>query len=71
MVERGHAAGVDPAVGQHAVPALPDRGGAHGHRVQPRRALGLQQQPVRDVDVPGRLSASQTSGVPTKPVLMR
>ena len=53
VVERRHAAGVDAAVGSQAVPALPDGGGAHRHRVQPGRALGLQQQPVGDVDVAG------------------
>ena len=44
VVEAGHLAGVDGAVGQHRVPALPDRRRAHGHRVEPRRALPLEQQ---------------------------
>ena len=53
VVEGGHVAGVDGAVGQHGVPAFPDGGGAHGHGVQPGRAGVLQQQPVGVVDVSG------------------
>ena len=53
VVEAGHLAGVDGAVGQHRVPALPDRRRAHGHRVEPGGALGLQQQPVGVVQVAG------------------
>ena len=53
VVERGHLAGVDRAVGQHAVPALPDRGRPHPHLVEPRRALVLQQQEVGVVEVAG------------------
>ena len=52
VVERGHLAGVDRAVGQQAVPALPHGRRAHRHGVQPRRALGLQQQALGGVEVP-------------------
>ena len=44
VVERGHLAGVDRAVGQQAVPALPGGGGPHRHLVEPRRAGALRQQ---------------------------
>jgi hypothetical protein len=44
VVERRHLAGVDRAVLEHRVPALPDRRRAHRHGVEPRRALGLGQQ---------------------------
>ena len=53
VVERGHLAGVHRAVGQQAVPALPHRGRAHVTEVQPRRALGLQQQALGGVEVSG------------------
>ena len=53
VVERRHLAGVDRAVGQHRVPALPDRRRAHRDRVQPRRVLGLHQQASRGLEVAG------------------
>ena len=55
VVERGHLARVDRAVGQHAVPPLPDGRGAHPDGVEPGRQLGLEQQPMRVVDVTGDL----------------
>lgn len=53
VVEGGHAAGVEGAVGTQAVPAFPDGGGSLDDRVEPGGALGLGEQPVRDVEVAG------------------
>ena len=52
VVEAGHLAGVDGAVGQHRVPALPDGRRTHGDRVEPRGAGPLQEEPVRRVEMP-------------------
>ena len=49
VVERGHVTGVDPAVGEQAVPAFPDGGGAHGDGVDPGRAFLLGEQLVGGV----------------------
>ena len=53
VIEARHLAGVDGAVGQHRVPALPDRCRPHRDRVEPGRAFRLQQQPVGVVKVAG------------------
>ena len=53
VIEARHLARVDGAVGQHRVPALPDRCRAHRDRIEPGRAFGLQQQPVGGVKMPG------------------
>lgn len=47
VVELRHLPRVDAPVGQHRVPALPDRRRAHRHRVQPGRATLLDEHPVR------------------------
>lgn len=49
VVETGHVAGVDAAVGQHAVPALPDSRRAHGNWIEPAGAFPMQQHAVEDV----------------------
>ena len=54
VIEARHLAWVDGAVGQHGVPALPDRRRTHGDRIEPRRALTLEQQPIGLVEVAGR-----------------
>ena len=59
VVERGHLARVDAAVGQHRVPPFPDRRRAHRDRVEPGRALPLEQQPSGDVDMPGTAQGIQ------------
>ena len=33
MVEGGHFTGVDRSIREHAIPAFPDRGGAHRDRI--------------------------------------
>ena len=53
VVEGGHLTGIDGAVRQHRVPSFPDRGRAHGDRVQPRRAAGLQKKPAGDIGMAG------------------
>ena len=53
VVERGHLRAVDRAVRQQAVPPLPHGRRPHRDRVQPRRALRLQQQVVGVVDETG------------------
>src|SRR5262245_9345885 len=45
VVERGHLAGVDRPVREHAVPAFPDGRGTHGHGVEPRGIFTLKEQP--------------------------
>ena len=52
MVERGHLSGIDRAVGKEAIPALPDGGRPHRHRIEPRRAFTLREQVVSDVNLP-------------------
>src|SRR5688572_12325417 len=46
VVEARHLAGVDGAVGQHRIPAFPNRCRAHRYRIKPGRAFGLEQQSV-------------------------
>ena len=54
VVEAGHLARADRAVGQHGVPALLNRGRTHGDGVEPRRAFRLQQQAIGLIEVAGR-----------------
>ena len=54
VIEARHLAGVDGAVGQHGVPALPDRRRTHGDGVEPGRALTLEQQAIGLIEVAGR-----------------
>ena len=51
VVEARHLSRVDAAVGKHRIPALPDRGGAHGHGIKPRGDLPLYEEPVGVVEV--------------------
>ena len=52
VVEGRHGSWVDGPVGQHAVPALPDGGGALLDRVEPRGTLALHHQRVGLLVVP-------------------
>ncbi|EEQ38797.1 hypothetical protein CLUG_02924 [Clavispora lusitaniae ATCC 42720] len=53
MVEGRHFARVDASVWLHAVPSFPNGSGAHAHRIQPRRALFLQEHGVGRSQVAG------------------
>src|SRR5437763_1148126 len=44
VVERRHLVRIDRAVRAEAVPALPDGGGTHCYRIEPRRAVALIEQ---------------------------
>ena len=46
VIEARHLARVDGAVGQHRIPALPDRCRPHRDRIEPGWAFGLEQQSV-------------------------
>ena len=67
MVQRGHPRGVDGAVRADRVPALPDRGCAHGDRVEERRAPLLREEQVGLLEVPGaaeRVGDQRCAGEP-------
>ena len=52
VVERVHLARIDRAVREQAVPALPDGGGSHRHRIEPRWAFALREQVEGGVVLP-------------------
>src|SRR3989442_3800729 len=52
VVERGHLSGIDRAVRKEAVPALPDGGRPHRHRIEPRRAFALDEQVKGSLNLP-------------------
>jgi len=67
VVEGGHLSGVYRAVREHRIPSFPDSGRAHGYRVEPGRALALEEELVRLVSVAGlgeRVSDERGSGEP-------
>jgi len=64
VVERGHLAGVDAAVGEHRVPALPHRRRPHRDGVQPRRALGLQEESAGCRELPAPTRGFEDAGSP-------
>ncbi len=52
VVERRHRVWIDRAIGPEAIPALPDGGRSHRHRVEPRRAALLLEQMKGGVVLP-------------------
>src|SRR5207248_11007863 len=49
VIEGGHLARIDRAIGTLAVPAFPDSGGSHRHRIEPRGAFALGEQAVGSI----------------------
>src|SRR5579863_2158956 len=52
MVERGHITGIDRTIRAQTVPALPDGGGPHRHRIEPRWAAALREQVIGRIVLP-------------------